>query len=566
MRQINDYSLLACAIAGRKIGVHVSASDNESAYSDGQTIYLSPAVVSSDAGLFAVIAQASLIGGRTYKSSVLKKLIGRKALARQYTFFEVLRCTRALSLRLPRTFLGELERFASIAVADSPENSLRLAQQRNLPEIPDYFGTVKPLAALRSGGSDDQPLSEPSAAQAAGQFESKPQREFDDDDNAEESKFLKLFQNPFSSSSSFLADMLNDILGAGANKGGQEAGMEGGGDEIPVGRVEQAMRRSVKSVLAKLPFELPDVESHSEDRAQRYPEWDVYKKRYKKDWAVVEEVEAWRPDGEGDQAVFIPTHSREMQRQLAALGVDHEMHRRQPEGADLDEGRLIDVAIDLSCGFSPAALDIYRASRRTRRDLAVAIALDISGSTGESDQTGRSVFDRQLSVAYQLTRSLSQLGDTVALFGFHSWGRNLVRSVRLKGHEEPWSGMVSERMSRLEPYGYTRTGTAIRHGSRLLQESMRLPNRLFILITDGIAYDQDYEQHYAEADARKALEECHAAGTACVCLCVGGTADGEKLEAVFGSANLLMVNEPEEVTPRIRKTCAQALLRAGGRH
>jgi nitric oxide reductase NorD protein len=563
--EASDYSLLASAVAGRRIAVHFSGGSEALAHSDGQAIILPSRERFGDIDecWVMVIAQACLIAINALHPASMRSLIGRREAARRYAYFEVLRATKELNCRLPNSFLALPDIAGAHRLAENRAQSLNWALSgKSTVVVPLYIGTVRPMSAL-SRLVGDEGFSAATASQAEGNFESKDVQEFDDDDETEQSKILKLFQNPFSGSSP-LADMLNNILGAGVGKGGQEQSAEGGGAEIPVGRIERAMRKGVHAVMAKLPFDLAEVDISVEGGALRYPEWDHYKQIYRQDWAVVEEVEAWRPDGARPSSEFVLTPSRELQRQLASLGLDHEMHRRQRDGADLDEGRLLDCAISLASGFSPPNLDIYRASRRTRRDLAVAIALDISGSTAETDQSGRSVFDRQLGVAYQLGRSFSALGDTVALFGFHSWGRNLVRSVRLKGGEERWSARVAERFSMLEPYGYTRTGTAIRHGTRMLRDDMRLPNRLFILITDGIAYDQDYEAAYAEADASKALREAADDGVACVCLCIGGSSEREKLQAVFGHANLLMVDEPEKITPRIREICARALGRVSG--
>jgi nitric oxide reductase activation protein len=88
---------------------------------------------------------------------------------------------------------------------------------------------------------------------------------------------------------------------------------------------------------------------------------------------------------------------------------------------------------------------------------------------------------------------------------------------------------------------------------------MRLPNRLLILITDGLAYDQDYEGEYAREDTRMALRDAQAAGTACVCLCIGGSATAEQLEQVFGSANVLMVDDADQWISRIGEVCKRAL-------
>jgi hypothetical protein len=97
----------------------------------------------------------------------------------------------------------------------------------------------------------------------------------------------------------------------------------------------------------------------------------------------------------------------------------------------------------------------------------------------------------------------------------------------------------------------------------LLHDAMRLPNRLLALVTDGIAYDQDYQLSNAAADAKRALAEAGEAGTACVCLSVGGGTDSDKLQEAFGADNLLAVDEVGEVTARIRDVCRHALASVG---
>ena len=156
-------------------------------------------------------------------------------------------------------------------------------------------------------------------------------------------------------------------------------------------------------------------------------------------------------------------------------------------------------------------------------------------------------------------RTFDRLGDRIAAYGFQSWGRRMVHFSRLKGHDEAWSQAVAVRFAHLEPVGYTRTGAAIRHAHRVLRTAVRLPNRLLILITDGFSYDQDYEERYAEADARMALSEASAAGTACVVVCIGGAQTADKLASVFGQSNLLIVDDGRQIQGRIGRVCARAL-------
>jgi nitric oxide reductase activation protein len=185
--------------------------------------------------------------------------------------------------------------------------------------------------------------------------------------------------------------------------------------------------------------------------------------------------------------------------------------------------------------------------------------LDVSGSTAEEDAFATSVFMKQLRLTFQLGYTLDALGDSVDIFGFHSWGRKSARVIKIKGHGERWSAAITDRLAQLEAVGYTRLGAAIRHGHHLLRSGIRLPNRLLILITDGIPYDHDYENHYADADTTKALNEAKASGTACVCLSVGSSTESTKLASVFGETNFLAVETIEQMTARIGELCRRAL-------
>jgi nitric oxide reductase NorD protein len=558
--QTGEYLFLASAVAGSRVPVH-AAEQAALACSDGQSILLPPPALRAGRPPWAdVVAQAALIGAGSLDPALVRRLLGRAEAARRYACLEVLRASRELAGRIPTPFLDLIAGFRCEAQTTSAAASLALAlSPAALPDPPAFFGAIRPLMILRKAVGE-QGLAALTQRQTQGRLDTRKVEEFDEDQDTEESVLLKLFQNPFSSGSNPLADLLQQILGAGIKRGERRSSPgEDGGAELPVGRIERAVRRGVHALRAHLPLELPGVDAAIESPALRYPEWDAYAKRYKRDWVVVEEVEPWRPDGPRPLDALLQPPSARLKRELGTLGLDHELHNRQPDGTELDSGRLLERAIDLAAGHAPPVLDVYRASRRTRRDLAVAIALDISGSTAESQGQGPAVFDQQVQAGYQLARTLDHLGDTVALFGFHSWGRQLVRAVRLKGAEERWSGLVAERLARLEPAGYTRTGAAIRHGTRLLNKTMRLPNRLLLLITDGIAYDQDYEAAYAEGDARKALQESRDAGTAVVCLCIGGSENAARLHQVFGAANLLIVDQPGQLTPLIRRACRQAL-------
>jgi len=106
----------------------------------------------------------------------------------------------------------------------------------------------------------------------------------------------------------------------------------------------------------------------------------------------VSEVDPQRLDGPSDVSKVLVPPDRELQRQLSGLGLDFEMNRAQRDGTDLDIGRLIERAIELRAGVSGLIDDVYRASRKTRRDLGVVVMADISGSTEETNAAGESLF------------------------------------------------------------------------------------------------------------------------------------------------------------------------------
>ena len=77
------------------------------------------------------------------------------------------------------------------------------------------------------------------------------------------------------------------------------------------------------------------------------------------------------------------------------------------------------------------------------------------------------------------------------------------------------------------------------------------PNRLLVVLSDGLPYDDGYEGRYAEADAHKALEELRMDGVACLCLSIGATTTTDALERVFGSASHASAATLAELSPRM---------------
>lgn len=563
MSAVSKYQFLATAIAGRRVVLQLSEDADQRACSDGQSITLPVSHAQNDTLCWLEIAaQASLIAAGSLEPQIMRHLIGKRNAQWRYLYLEAVRSRSLLADRLPVRFIDHVEWGAGEVMSDSAQDSLRLAlQKRALPVPPAFFGTLRPLGILtRAFGNEG--FATLGKHQQKNGLQDAPigLEEIPEYAAAQESKLLKFFSNPLFSGGP-IADLLTRILGGGIRKSPDQQTQQGSGSgEMPVGRVEHTARRSPLSTLTELPFSTSHIAMNAAPSENVYPEWDIDRKGYRPRWVFAGAVVPTRDGGPRNiNHLFSNSLSRQLRRQLASLGLSHELHGRQSDGTDLDLSPLIESAIDLRAGHGSDAPRVYRANRCTRRDLGVAIVLDVSGSTGEGSGAEGTQFDKQLQVAQQLGRAFDALGDTVEIFGFQSWGRNAVRWLLIKAHDERWTASVTERFAHLEPAGYTRLGAAIRHGERRLRTGIRLPFRLMLLVTDGLPYDQDYEGAYAEADARKALEEVRAAGTACICLCIGSLTDAHKLEAVFGSTNLIAVDEPAQITRQIRVHCRTAL-------
>jgi nitric oxide reductase activation protein len=235
-----------------------------------------------------------------------------------------------------------------------------------------------------------------------------------------------------------------------------------------------------------------------------------------------------------------------LRRALARLGIGLTRCRRQRQGDDIDIDAAVEACVDKLAG-SPHDDDFYLESLRRRRDLAVLVLLDVSGSAGEPGAAGKTVHEHQRSVAAALTAALHGLGDRVALYAFNSRGRQAVQLLRVKAFEDHLDGDVAPRLAGLAPGAYTRLGAAIRHGTSILEERGGTPRRLLVVLSDGLAYDHGYEGHYGEADARRALVEGRRRGVGCLCLSIGTDAEPIALRQVFGAAAHATVPRGEQL-------------------
>lgn len=242
-----------------------------------------------------------------------------------------------------------------------------------------------------------------------------------------------------------------------------------------------------------------------------YPEWDARRGAYRRPGCRVRERRLAARGG----GLVEPQHDRvlhqRLRRQLEALRPRRERLRRQPEGDDVDVSAWVTDWADARAGHPPDGR-VYTRERRSRRDVAVTLLLDASGSTESWVDGTRRVIDVVKEAALAFGEALAAVGDRHAILGFSGQGAGDVRLWRLKGLRERPGPAVRRRIGALAPDAFTRLGGALRHATaELAREPARA--RLLLLLSDGKPQDEDgYEGAYGIEDARQAVAEARLAG------------------------------------------------------
>ncbi len=177
------------------------------------------------------------------------------------------------------------------------------------------------------------------------------------------------------------------------------------------------------------------------------------------------------------------------------------------EGDEINTDLLIEHLCNRKAGFLSTE-NYYQKPFVNRRDLAVALLLDLSGSTGSQLDNGRQVIDMEKEAAYVLGEGLAQLGDRFGIFGFTGQGRLGAEYFCFKGFDDPWNDRTQRALFAAATGSTTRMGVAVRHTGHKLA-GLAAHKKLVLVITDGKPMDAGYSPHdgYAQFDVAKAVGE-----------------------------------------------------------
>lgn len=276
-----------------------------------------------------------------------------------------------------------------------------------------------------------------------------------------------------------------------------------------------------------------------------YPEWDHRCQSYAEDGVTVH----LRTASEGPQEWVKRTLDEHrtmlnvVRRRFEMLKAQRVKLRKQFEGEDVDLEAYIDGYADFRAGL-PMPQALYQTYRQSRRDMAILILTDISGSTDGWISTNKRIVDVEREALLLVAIALQGMNEPSALQAFSGEGPRGVTVRDLKRFDEPFSETIARRIASLEPEHYTRAGAALRHSTATLMEQAAR-HRLLLVLSDGKPNDiDDYEGQYGVEDMRQAVTEARLQGINCFCLTVDRQAAGY-LPGIFGAHQYALLPRPE---------------------
>jgi nitric oxide reductase NorD protein len=280
-------------------------------------------------------------------------------------------------------------------------------------------------------------------------------------------------------------------------------------------------------------------------RVLRYPEWDYRIQAYRESAASVHSSVASEGPQEWVEQQMTEHRStaRLVQRRFEMLKAQRVRLRRQLDGDDIDLDAYVEAQADYRAGRSLSQA-VYETHRKARRDLAVLLLVDVSGSTDGWVSASKRVVDVEREALLLVCIALQGMSLPFAVQAFSGEGPHGVVVRAVKDFDELYDDRIARRIASLEPEHYTRAGAPMRHATATL---LRKPasHRLLLLLSDGKPNDVDeYEGRYGVEDMRQAVTEAKLQGIHSFCLTVDRQG-ASYLPLVFGTSNYALLPRPE---------------------
>ncbi len=284
-----------------------------------------------------------------------------------------------------------------------------------------------------------------------------------------------------------------------------------------------------------------------------YNEWDYQIQLDRPAWVTLYERAAPQGDAAAIDALITehkPVVSRLKYLIESMIPQGLKRIRRQEEGDDIDISAAVSSFIDLRLGHQPDPRVMTR-YKRTERDICVLVLLDLSESSNDTVRgQDFTVIELTRAATVLMADALSRVGDTFAIHGFCSNGRDDVHYYRLKNFDEPYEKEVKAKLAGLSGSFSTRMGAAIRHASSLLAQRPERKKLIFV-VTDGEPADNDVrDPQYLRADTKKAVEQAGRLGVNCYALSLDPYAD-QYVSSIFGAGRFTVLDHVERLPEKL---------------
>jgi nitric oxide reductase NorD protein len=285
-----------------------------------------------------------------------------------------------------------------------------------------------------------------------------------------------------------------------------------------------------------------------------YPEWDYALGQERPDWTTV--VEATAPAGDLSQGSGPSDLARRVSAVTRAVSIGRRIREKGlRDGDTLDLDACVAAMVERRSG-SIQEERVFQRETTGPRDLSILLLLDLSQSTADRDRSGRSILAVEKEAATVMASALDAAGDTLAIHGFSSDGRENVRYLRFKEFVEPFDDVVHARLARLTSSHSTRLGAAIRHAGRQLARQ-RAFRRALLVLTDGEPSDVDVtDPLYLTEDARRAVLSLRRTGVDVFAFGVG-PGPFRSLDRIVGENRALRVPRIETLPARLMQLFAE---------
>ncbi|MBL7923909.1 MAG: VWA domain-containing protein [Bacteroidia bacterium] len=282
-----------------------------------------------------------------------------------------------------------------------------------------------------------------------------------------------------------------------------------------------------------------------------YDEWDYRKKIYKTDFCKLypQKIKA------GDDDYYRRTLRdykgilNGLRKMLSHVNNRYQQQRRQAQGHEFDIDSVTDFIADLASGHTPSE-NIYLSSRKKEKDISLLLLLDTSLSS-DAYVDGKRILDIEKQIAILFGEILHEFSIDFSIAAFHSNTRNHSAYQVLKDFDEGWE-KSKYNIGAIEPAGFTRIGTAIRHSGSLL-EKRNSKSKWMILLSDGKPNDYDrYEGKYGIEDIKQALRELNSRNIHSYALAIEAIAK-YYLPRMFGQNHYQIVSSTEALLTSLVK-------------